>query len=121
LPRVEIVVDDEGFRLGLRNGLFELDELALPHVRARIGGRATLHQLSDRLDAGRAHELAHLSQLVVLIDPLAQNGDEKAALGLGAGRRVRLMLGHALIMPLPRREAKTRFSAPPPRAERRGP
>jgi hypothetical protein len=102
LSGIEVVVDDEGLRLGRRNCLLQLHELALSHEGAGIGRGTTLHELSDRLHAGRSHELTHLPELVVFVDPLGQNGDEKAALGLGAGRRVRLVLGHALIMPLPR-------------------
>ena len=37
---------------------------------------------SDRLDPGRAGELADLGELVVRIDPLAQHGENEAALGL---------------------------------------
>ena len=39
LAGIEVVVDDQRLGAAARNGLFELGELSLPHVGARIRGR----------------------------------------------------------------------------------
>ena len=71
LGGVELVVDEQhlGARLAVRR--LELLELPFPHVGARIGRCALLHELVDRLDAGRARELAQLGELVVRVRALA--------------------------------------------------
>jgi hypothetical protein len=106
LAGVEVIVDEKGFRPAPRDRLLELGELPLPHVGARIGRGTALDELSDRFDAGGAQELPHFGELVVLVHSLAQHGDEEAALGLGPGRGIRLVMGHSRIMPRRRREAK---------------
>ncbi len=62
--------------------LLQLLELALADVGALRRPRAVLHDGADRLDAGRPRELAHLGELLVGVDPLAQHGEDEAALGL---------------------------------------
>jgi hypothetical protein len=119
LARVELVVYEQRLGSGAREGFLELDELPLADIRPRIRRHAALDEFADRLDAGGAQELPHLTELLVLVHPLGQNRDEKAALGLCPGRGVRLVWGHGLIMPSPRPEAKTRFGARPLPAARR--
>jgi hypothetical protein len=94
LTRVEVIVDDE--RLGLRAGhrLLQLDELSLSHVGARIRRRPALHERSDRLDSCGPQKLPHLGELVLFVNALGQHGDEEAALRLGPGRGIRLVVGH---------------------------
>ena len=99
LAGIEIAVDDQRLGLHARNGLLELGQLSLADVRARIGRRPPLNYLTNGLDPRGAHELPHLPQLLVLIHSLRQYRDEKAALRLGSGRGVRLVLRHGLIMP----------------------
>ena len=65
LRRLELVVDDQDLGVGVLVGLLQLLELALADVRPRIGVRALLHELGDRLDAGRARELAQLAELLL--------------------------------------------------------
>ena len=118
LPRIEVVVDDQRFRFRHKDGRFQLGELSLAHVGARLRCRTALHELADGLDAGGAQKLAHLRQLLFLVHSLAQHRDEKAALGLSPGRGVRLVVTHGLIMPSSGREAKTRCGARLPRGAR---
>ena len=119
LARVEVVVDDEGFGVRAGDRLLQLDELPLPHVGARIRRGPALQELPDGLDARGAQKLPHLGELVLFVNALGQHGDEEAALRLGPGRGIRLVVGHTRIMPPPRRGAKSRSSRPPPRAARR--
>ena len=99
LAGVELVVNDERLRVGVLHEPFQLLELALAHVGSRIGRGPTLNELADRRDAGRAQELAQLSQLLALVHSGAQHGDDESALGLRSGRGVRLVVGHRAIMP----------------------
>src|SRR5262249_43971635 len=69
LGGVELVVDDQRVRLRFAEGLPELLELALPHVRAPVRAGAMLDELADALDARRAQELAQLPELLALITP----------------------------------------------------
>ncbi len=102
LARVEVVVDDHRLRAGVRHRSLELRELPLPHVRARVGRRAVLQERADRLDAGGAHELAELDQLVVGVDARREDQNGEPALGLGPGRGIRHVTWHpARIMPAP--------------------
>ena len=119
LARVEVVVDDEGFGVRAGDRLLQLDELPLPHVGARIRRGPALQELPDGLHARGAQKLPHLGELVLFVNALGQHGDEEAALRLGPGRGIRLVVGHTRIMPPPRRGAKSRSSRPPPRAARR--
>ena len=95
LAGIQVVVDHERLGAGLLHLNLQLLELAPPHVGARVGPGAVLDELPGGLDAGRAHQLTRFGQLVLLVELAAEHGDEKAALGLRAGRRIRLMQGHA--------------------------
>ena len=69
--------------------------LPLAEVGARVRADAALDELADGLDAGGAHQLARLAELLLLVAVASEHGDEEAALGLGAGCRIRLVLAHA--------------------------
>ena len=64
-------------------------------------GVTTSHdeETPDRRDAGRSQELPQLGELVALVHPGRQHGDDEPALGLRSGRGVRLMVAHSAIMP----------------------
>ena len=94
LARIEVVVHHEGLRPGLRHRGLQLLEAALAEVGARVGSGPTLHDLADGLDAGRAHQLAYLPELLVGVDLGSQRRDQEGTLRLGAGRRIRLVLAH---------------------------
>jgi len=82
LGGIELVVDEQALRGGVAIPFLQLFELALADVGAPRGPRAMLDDRSDRLDPGRPGELADLGELVVRIDPLAQHGENEAALRL---------------------------------------
>jgi hypothetical protein len=63
--------------------LLRLVELAFAEVRALSGARAVLHDGPDGLDTCRPRQLANLGKLLLGVDPLAQHGENEAALGLG--------------------------------------
>ena len=79
---IELVVDEEALGAGVAEALLQLLELALADVGALRGPRAVLDDGADRLDAGRPGELADLGELLLRVDPLAQHGENEAALGL---------------------------------------
>ena len=87
LRRAQLVVHEQRLRVGTAVGLLQLLELALPDVRPPIGLRAMLHDRADRLDAGRARELAQLGDLSGFLGG-REHGQEKSALGLCPGRGV---------------------------------
>ena len=82
LGRIELVVDEQALRVGVGEPLLQLLELALADVGALRRPRAVLDDGADRLDAGRPGELADLGELLLRVDPLAQHGENEAALGL---------------------------------------
>ena len=84
LRRLELVVDDQHLGARVLVGLLQLLELALADVRARIGVRALLDELGDRLDARRAGELAQLAELLLGVGGARQDGENEPALGLDA-------------------------------------
>ena len=84
LRRLELVVDDQHLGVGILVGLLQLLELPLADVRTRIGVRALLHQLGDRLDARGAGELAQLAELLLGVGGAREHGENEPALGLDA-------------------------------------
>ena len=99
LRRVELVVDEQGFRPGLLVGGLQLLHLPLADVGARGGMRPALHELAHGLDARGAGELVDLGELSNGVGPGRQHGEDEAALGCRAGRRLGLAIGHRGIMP----------------------
>ena len=77
----------------------QLLELPLADVRAPVGVRPVLDELADRLDARSPRELAELGELLVVVDALWEDGQDEAALRLGARSGFRLSQRHAGIMP----------------------
>ena len=80
---LELVVDDEHLGLRLRVGLLELLELPFADERARVGARAVLDDLRDRVDARGARELLELGDLVVRVGAGREHCEDEPALGLG--------------------------------------
>ena len=60
--------------------------------------RTHADELADRRDSGGPEKLAELAQLLRLVRPGAQHGNDESALGLRTGRGVRLVVGHTPIM-----------------------
>jgi hypothetical protein len=58
-----------------------------------------LHELSDRLDAGSPQQLTELGELGLRVGGGSQHRRDEAALRLGPGRGIRLVLCHGRIMP----------------------
>src|SRR5207247_1609222 len=94
LRRVELVVHEQDLRAGTAEGMLELLELSLAHVRAPVRASALLDQLRNGLDACCAGELAQLGELVGFVASRPQHRDGEPALGLGTGRRIRLAVCH---------------------------
>src|SRR5207247_6914806 len=57
LARIEVVVHQQRFRIDPGQGLFQLDELPLADVRARVRRRTAPNELSDRLDSRGSEQL----------------------------------------------------------------
>ena len=94
LARVELVVDEERVGARVRELGLELPELPLADVAALVGPRTTLHQLPHRLDAGGTRKLTQLVELVRLVHPRSQHGDDESSLRLHARGGIRLALCH---------------------------
>ena len=73
---------------------FSSSKRPLPRYVRGSGAAPTLHDLADGLDAGRAHQLAYLPELLVGVDLGSQRRDQEGTLRLGAGRGIRLVLAH---------------------------
>ena len=112
LRRAELVVDDEHLGLRVPVGLLELLELPLADERARVGARAVLDDLGDRIDACRARELLELGDLVVCVGAGREHSEDEPALGLGRRRAIGLFHRHSrvimtLAVPTPDLAART--------------
>ena len=94
LGRAELVVDEQRLRARVRELRLQLVELPFPDVAALVGPRPPLDELADRLDPGGARKLAQLVELVVLVDPRSQHGDDESPLRLHARGGIRLALSH---------------------------
>jgi hypothetical protein len=94
LARTELVIDEQGIGAGLRELGLEISQLSLPHVAALVGPRPSLDELAYRLDSGRARQLTQLVELVLLVDPRSQHGDDESSLRLRARGGIRLALSH---------------------------
>jgi len=108
----QLVVDDQDLRARVPVRLPELVELPFADVRARVGLGAVLDEPGDGLDARRAAELLQLGELVVGVDALSEDGQDKAALGLEARRRIGLSRRHMVVImtsavPVPDLAART--------------
>ena len=99
LRRVQLVVDEEHLGIEPVIHVLQLLELALADVGSRVGRLPSLDEFADRRDACGSQQLAQLAQLLALVHPGAQHGDDESALGLRPGRGVRLVMGHKAIMP----------------------
>ena len=84
LRRLELAVDEQDLRLRVAVDLLQLFELALAHIGARIGACTLLHELADRLDTRGAGKLAKLTQLLLGVGGLWENGQDEPAFGLDA-------------------------------------
>jgi hypothetical protein len=60
--------------------MLELDELPLADVGVRVGAEAWLNERRDGIDAGRSRQLADLSELLLGIGSLRQDGDDEPTL-----------------------------------------
>ena len=100
LTGIQLIVDDNGLRVASSDLRLDLDELALADVGAGIGPCPALHELPDRLDACGPHQLTDFGELVGLVGIRPEHRHEEAALGLGSGRRIRVMVCHPGILPL---------------------
>ena len=94
LRRRQLVVDEERLGPGLAVRGFQLLQLAFADVGAAVGLRPVLRQLADRLDRGRARELAQLGEALFGFDALGQDCEDESTLRRGAGRRIGLAMGH---------------------------
>ena len=94
LHRVELVVDQQHLGVVVAVRRLQLLELALADVPPRIGVRATLDDLGDRSDAGRARELPELGELAVDVCALWQHREEQPTLGLRAFPELGFACGH---------------------------
>jgi hypothetical protein len=94
LGRVELVIDQEGLGSGFRELRLQLPELPFPHVAALVGSRTALDQLTDGLHSGGTRKLTQLIELVLLVDPWSQHGDDESPLRLRARSGIRLALSH---------------------------
>ena len=83
---------------GFAVGLLQLLELPLADERARIGARAVLDDLRDRVDAGGARELLELGDLVCRVGAGREHGEDEPALGLGRRRAIGLFHRHPRVI-----------------------
>ena len=94
LHRVELVVDEEHLRVVVCVRGLQLLELALAHITARVGARAALDRLRNRLHACGARELAQLAELALGVGALRQHSEQQAALWLRADPELGLACRH---------------------------
>jgi hypothetical protein len=94
LARVELVVDEERVGPGFPELGLELPQLSFPDVAALVRPRTALDQLANRLDSGGTRKLTQLVELVLLVDPGGQHGDDESPLRLQARGGIRLALSH---------------------------
>ena len=94
LARIELVVDEERLGSSVRELGLELPELPLADIAALVGPRTALDQLAHRLDAGGTRKLTQLVELVLLVHPRSQHGDDESPLRLHARGGIRLALCH---------------------------
>jgi succinyl-diaminopimelate desuccinylase len=99
LGRAQLVVDEQRLRLGVSEDLLELGQLSLADERSRVRMGPVLDDLADGQDAGRACELAELSELVLRARALRVDAEEKRTLRLRPGCGIGLARSHREIMP----------------------
>jgi len=80
LRRIELAVNEQHLRAGIRIVSLELLELSFAEVRAPSRAGPVLNELADRLDEGGPRELPQLCELPARIDSLSQHGGDEPAL-----------------------------------------